>query len=64
VFVVAMVAMGLSAVGISLYEHKESIGGGALAAYFVFTGWMWRVRLKQNLRGLVTARLVSAAESG
>lgn len=39
VFVFAMVAMGLSAVGISLYEQKESVGGGALAAYFVFTGW-------------------------
>lgn len=39
VFVVAMIAMGLVAVGIALYEHKESVAGGALAAYLVFTGW-------------------------
>jgi hypothetical protein len=26
--------------------------------------WMWRVRLKQNLRGLVTPRLVSVEDSG
>lgn len=26
--------------------------------------WMWRVRLKQNLRGLVTPRLMNAGESG
>jgi hypothetical protein len=39
VFVVAMVAMGLSAVGISVYEGKESVAGGAVAAYLVFTAW-------------------------
>lgn len=39
VYVCAMIAMGLMAVGISVYEGKEAIAGGALAAYFVFTGW-------------------------
>ena len=39
VFVVAMLAMGLTAVGISVYERKTDIGSGALAAYLVFTGW-------------------------
>ena len=39
VFVAAMVAMGLSGVGISLYEGKQSVAGGAVAAYLVFTAW-------------------------
>ncbi|MBV9191735.1 MAG: DUF2306 domain-containing protein [Betaproteobacteria bacterium] len=39
IYVCAMIAMGLMAVGISVYESKESIAGGALAGYFVFTAW-------------------------
>ena len=39
VFVYAMIAMGLLAVGISLYEDKEDFLGGALTAYLVFTAW-------------------------
>ena len=39
VFLVAMIAMGLVAVGISVYEGKEAVAGGALAAYLVFTAW-------------------------
>jgi uncharacterized membrane protein len=39
VFVYAMLAMGLAAVGISLYEGKQSVSGGAVAAYLVFTAW-------------------------
>jgi uncharacterized membrane protein len=39
VFVLAMIAIGLTAVGIALYEHKETVAGGALAAYLVFTAW-------------------------
>src|SRR5262245_45320527 len=39
VFVGAMIVMGLTAVGISLYEGKESVAGGAFAAYLIFTGW-------------------------
>jgi hypothetical protein len=39
VFVVAMIAMALTAVGIALYEGKQSAVSGVLAAYFVFTAW-------------------------
>jgi hypothetical protein len=39
VFVGAMVAMGLTAVGIAVLEGKQDVAGGAFAAYFVFTGW-------------------------
>ena len=39
VFLLAMIAMGLTAVGISMYEGKEAVGSGALAAYLVFTAW-------------------------
>ena len=39
VFVYAMLAMGLAAVGISIYEGKQSVDGGAVAAYLVFTAW-------------------------
>lgn len=38
VFVYAMVAMGLSAVGISVYEGQQALTGAA-AAYLIFTGW-------------------------
>src|SRR4051794_21898133 len=39
VFVAAMVAMGLTAVGISVYEGKQAVAGGALTAYLIFTAW-------------------------
>lgn len=39
VFVGAMLAMGLSAVGISLYEGMRNVTAGAAAAYLVFTAW-------------------------
>jgi uncharacterized membrane protein len=39
VFVFAMLAMGLTAVGIALYEHKSTAASGALAAYLIFTAW-------------------------
>jgi uncharacterized membrane protein len=39
IFVVTMIAMGVSAVGISVYEGKESVAGGGLAAYLIFTAW-------------------------
>lgn len=39
VFVYAMLAMGLVAVGISMYEHKQAVDSGAVAAYLVFTAW-------------------------
>ena len=39
VFVWAMIAMGLAAVGIAVFEGKDDVAGGALAAYLVFTAW-------------------------
>jgi uncharacterized membrane protein len=39
VFVYAMLAMGLAAVGIAVYEGKEDVAGGALTAYLIFTAW-------------------------
>jgi hypothetical protein len=39
VFVSAMIAMGLSAVGIAAYEGKQTVASGALALYLVFTAW-------------------------
>ena len=39
VFVYGMIAMGLTATGISLYEGKTMFAGGTFAAYLVFTGW-------------------------
>lgn len=38
IFVFAMIAMGTTAVGVALYEGKESFPGGT-AAYLVFTAW-------------------------
>src|SRR5688572_1308586 len=38
VFVYTMIATGLTAAGISVYEGK-SPGGGLVTAYFVFTAW-------------------------
>lgn len=40
VFAVAMIATGLSAVGIAIFEGNTSPGTGALAAYFVVTAWI------------------------
>ncbi len=39
IFVYAMLALGLSAVGISVYEGSEDVSSGALTAYLVFTSW-------------------------
>jgi hypothetical protein len=39
IFVYAMIAMGLAAVGIGVYEGKDDVAGGALTAYLVFTAW-------------------------
>jgi uncharacterized membrane protein len=39
VFVYMMIAMGLTGVGISLYEGKTDVAAGALTAYLVFTAW-------------------------
>ena len=39
VFVYAMIAMGITATGISLYEGKSTFTGGVGTAYYVFTAW-------------------------
>ena len=39
VFVWSMIAMGLTGVGISVYEGKTDVAAGALTAYLVFTAW-------------------------
>lgn len=39
IFVGTMIAMGLSGVGIAVYEGKADAASGALAAYFAFTAW-------------------------
>jgi len=39
VFVTAMIAMGLLALGISVYEGKQAVAGGAFTAYLIFTAW-------------------------
>lgn len=39
IYVAAMIAMGLTAVGISVYLGKDDIAGGAATAYLIFTGW-------------------------
>ena len=39
IFVYTIIAMGLTAVGIAVFEGKEDVAGGALAAYLVFTAW-------------------------
>jgi uncharacterized membrane protein len=39
VFVYTMIATGLTAVGIAVYEGKPTVVAGALTAYLVFTAW-------------------------
>ena len=59
-FVYAMVAMGLVAVGISVYEGKESVGGGAVAAYLVFTGYTTVSPLRRGGRPVDIALMLLA----
>ena len=58
VFVYAMIAMGLTAVGISLYERKNDVLGGALAAYLVFTGWTTLRPMRGAARGINIALMI------
>jgi hypothetical protein len=39
-FVYAMIAMGLTAVAISVYEGKAGVSAGAAAAYLILTAWI------------------------
>lgn len=59
VFVYAMVAMGLSAVGVATYEGKDDVLTGALAAYLIVTAWT-TVR-KQPLLAPSAARSLDVA---
>ena len=60
VFVVSMIAMGFAAVGISFYEGKESVTGGALTAYLVFTAWTTLRPLPRARRQIETLLMVFA----
>jgi len=60
VFVAAMIAMGLTAVGISVYEGKQSVGGGAFTAYLIFTGWTAIRPLRGGSRGADVALMLLA----
>lgn len=60
VFVFAMVAMGFTAVGISVYEGKESVAAGAVAAYLVFTAWTAIKPLPRAGRGVDVALMLLA----
>ena len=59
VFVGTMIATGLGAAGISLYEGK-SAGGGLVAAYFVFTAWTALRTLPRGARQVDIALMVFA----
>lgn len=59
VFVYTMIATGITAAGISVYEGK-SPGGGLLTAYFVFTAWTALTRLPGESRRVDIALMVFA----
>src|SRR5688500_10427147 len=59
VFVYTMIATGLTAAGISVYEGK-SPGGGLVTAYFVFTAWTTIKPLPRGGRGVDIALMVFA----
>ena len=56
-FVYTMIATGISAAGISIYEGK-STAGGLLTAYFVFTAWTALKRLPAASRRVDITLLV------
>ena len=60
VFVYAMLAMGISAVIIAVYEGKQDVAGGALTAYLVFTGWTTLRPLRGAGRGVDIALMTMA----
>ena len=60
VFVYTIIAMGLTAVGIAVYEGKEDVVGGALAAYLVFTAWTTVKPLSGAGRGVNIALMALA----
>ena len=60
VFVYAMIAMGLTAVGIGVYEGKDDVAGGALTAYLIFTAWITVKPLPGAGRGSAIALMLVA----
>jgi uncharacterized membrane protein len=60
VFVYTMIAMGLAAVGIAVYEGKEDVAGGAFTAYLIFTSWTTVKPLRGAGRGANIALMVVA----
>ena len=60
VFVWAMIAMGFTAVGISVYEGKEGVAGGAVTAYLVFTAFTAVRPLREGGRRVDIALMVLA----
>lgn len=59
IFVYAMIATGLSAAGVALYEGKTA--GGVVIVYFVFTAWTAVKPLSRGGRAVDLAFLVMAA---
>jgi uncharacterized membrane protein len=64
VFVVSMIAMGLSAVGVSLYEGKDEVEMGALTAYLVFTAWTTLNPLPRGNRAAAVPLMLFALVGG
>jgi uncharacterized membrane protein len=60
VFVATMIAMGLSGVGIAVYEGKDDVAAGAFAAYLVFTAWTTVRPLRGAGRGADIALMLLA----
>lgn len=60
VFAYAMIATGIMAVGIAVYEGKESVAGGALTAYLVFTAYTTVRPLREAGRQVDIALMVLA----
>lgn len=60
VFVYAMIATGITAAGIAVYEGKMLNTGGALTAYLVFTAWTTVRPLRSARRQLDIALMVLA----
>jgi uncharacterized membrane protein len=64
VFVVSMLAMGLSAVGVALYEGKADVEMGALTAYLVFTAWTTLNPLPRGNRAAAVPLMLFALVGG
>lgn len=59
-FVYTIIAMGLTAVGIAVYEGKDDVASGAFTAYLVFTAWTTVKPLSQAGRRVDIALMLLA----